>query len=79
MTQMIYRPKTGETLTADRKTIEKVVFKGIPLDALIVDESQVDEYLQTGWFDHPDKMLKETEQPARRGRKPNDRSNDDSQ
>lgn len=59
MTQMIYRPQTDERLTLDRKTIEKVVFKGVPCDALVVEEKQVPEYVSKGWFAHPDDMLKD--------------------
>jgi len=78
MTQMIYRPQTGETLTKDRNKVHKLKFRDIPCDALIVLEQDVPEYLAQGWFAHPDDMLKDEPKP-RKGRKANDRSDNDSQ
>lgn len=72
MTQMIYRPQTNERLTLDRRQIHKTKFRHLDCDALVVDESEVSEYVKKGWFAHPDDMLK------RKGKK-NDDSNDDHQ
>lgn len=77
MTKMIYRPQTDERITKDQKKVHKPVFRGVPCDALVVDEDQVESYTEKGWFSDPNAMIDKPK--PRRGKKADDRSDKDSQ
>ena len=73
MTQMIYRPQTGETMTKQRQQVHKVNFRGLPCDALVIEEAESGAYAKAGWFLDPNEMIdfkKDAGPGKRRGRKP---------
>lgn len=57
MTQMIYRPRTNER-HIDRKPVHKVIFRDLPCDALVINESEIPAYESKGWFSDPNDMIK---------------------
>lgn len=75
--QMIYRPQTGDNLTLDGKTVNKITFRGVPCDAIAVAPELVPEYTSKGWFDDPNQMIDEPK--PRQGKKASDSRNQDRQ
>ncbi|MEH3454086.1 hypothetical protein [Phytobacter diazotrophicus] len=51
MTQMVYRKGKSK------------VWKGISYDWEIIDEDELQEYLDAGWLAHPDDLLKSPAEP----------------
>lgn len=58
MTQMLYRPQTDD-IRYEGVELNKVIFSGLPLDAIVVVEEDVDAHLENGWFAHPNDMQEE--------------------
>ena len=71
MTVMIYRPLTNESMVG-RKDIVKTQSQSVKLDALIVDESDVESFCKKGWFG----SLKEIMVPKEETKPKKARSND---
>ncbi|ELI8163014.1 hypothetical protein ACN0JD_002483 [Yersinia enterocolitica] len=51
MTQMVFRH--GDTKK----------WKGVGYDFEIISEDELDEYLDAGWFAHPDELFKSSDEP----------------
>lgn len=51
MSQMIFRPGNAEK------------WKGVGYDFEIISEDELQEYLDDGWFAHPDDLLNDAEEP----------------
>lgn len=52
MTQMVFRRGDGKT------------WKGVGYDFEIISEDDLQEYIDAGWFAHPDDLLKDSAAPA---------------
>ncbi|WNP36243.1 hypothetical protein RN333_08615 [Enterobacter kobei] len=44
-------------------------WKGVGYDFEIVGDDDLQEYLDAGWFEHPDDLLKNPEEPEKKERK----------
>nr|DAO49948.1 MAG TPA: hypothetical protein [Caudoviricetes sp.] len=51
MTQMVYRQGANK------------VWKGVAYDFEIIEEDELQEYLDAGWFAHPDDLVKSLAEP----------------
>lgn len=51
MTQMVFRHGKNK------------VWKGVAYDFEIISEDELQEYLDAGWFAHPDDLLNDAEEP----------------
>ena len=51
MTQMVFRHGKNK------------VWKGVGYDFEIISEDELQEYLDAGWFAHPDDLLNDAEEP----------------